>query len=365
MLSIIYLNTASPSLHTLIGDTCMGMLPCYGRYRVLDFILSNCSHAKLSHISIIANHPSWKLTHYISNSSDWHIMPPNGNITFLPALNMHTQNNLIQQLTNCIDYIDFYKPKYVLLLSGNQTYTMDYRRILSFHDKNNADVTMGVINVPWEKAARYTTVCANTHNKVTHLDLSLRFTENNTISMGVYVFNWHVLKKHLTHYTLPAAYPNNCFGDILTYNMLNDEYRIMSYPFSGDWHDITTIQDFWHVHMHTLKQQHFLKTQKIYKYTHTKKLPLCATFIDSRASIKNVIVGDGCSILGDVKDAIIFSGVHIKKDAFVENAIVMPDNHVDKYQYISKCILLNPIHKKTGYTLRIFPVQNDITHHII
>ena len=365
VLSIIYLNNASPALRTLINDNCVGMLPCYGKYHVLDFPLSNFSHAHLYNIGIIANHPSWKLMHYINNSSNWHIDPSKSNITFLPYHDAHTKNNLMQHLIHNIDYIDYHNPKYIFLVSGDQIYTMDYTQILAFHHKNNADVTLGVIDVPWEKASRYTTVHTNTYQKVQCLDTSLRFAENNTISMGIYVFKWHVLKKYLLQHMCSIPYNNTHFGDVITYNMLNNGHDVMSYPFTGYWQDIKTIQDFWNVHMNCLTDRYFMKIYQMNKHVHTKKSLFSSTYIDSNTRIENTLIGDGCRILGDVKNAVIFPNVHIEKNAFIENAIVMSNSNIRKYQYVSKCIVLNPSNnKKTGYTMRIFPVQNNPTNDI-
>jgi glucose-1-phosphate adenylyltransferase len=313
-----------------------------GKYRIIDFSLSNCINSDIDTVGVLTQYQPLELNAHIGIGKPWDMDRIDGGVTILsPYLKAEigewykgTANAVFQN----IHYVDKHSPQYVIILSGDHIYKMDYSKMLDFHKANKADATISVIQVPFEEASRYGIMNTHQNGKIYEFEEKPANPKSNLASMGVYIFTWEVLKDYLIRDDQNQESDHD-FGKNIIPMMLNEGKEMWAYNFVGYWRDVGTIQAFWESNMDLISRvpdfNLFDPAWKIFTPNPVKP----AHYIGPTGSIKKAIVSEGCMIYGKVKNSVIFPGAYISEGAVIEDSIIMTDSFVGKDTYISQSIL--------------------------
>ena len=308
-------------------------IPFGGKYRIIDFPLSNCVNSGIETVGVLTQYQPLELNSYIGSGAPWDLDRLNGGVRILPPYQKKIGTDWYKGTANAIyqniSYIETYDPKYVLILSGDHIYKMDYSKMIKYHEDHDAACTIAVMNVPFEEAPRFGIMNTNDDNSVYEFEEKPEHPKSNKASMGVYVFNWEDLKKYLIEDEANEESSND-FGKNIIPAMLNDNKRLFAYEFDGYWKDVGTIDSLWDANMDILNPNIPLdlddKSWRI--YARNRALP--PHFVAKGAKIQNTLIADGCEIGGDVYDSVIFSGAEVEKGAEVSYSVIMPGAKIKK-----------------------------------
>lgn len=302
-------------------------VPYGGNYRIIDFPLSNCVNSGIYTVGVLTQYQPLVLNDYLGNGQPWDLDRINGGVHVLSPYEAiggaewykGTANAIYQN----INFIEKYDPEYVVILSGDHIYKMDYAKMVDFHKKNNADCTIAVLEVPWEEASRFGILATDENDKIYEFAEKPAEPKSNKASMGVYVFSWDKLKKYLTE---DEADPNssNDFGKNIIPKMLGDGQRMFAFPFKGYWKDVGTIESLWEANLDIINPNVDLdlsdKSWRIYS-----RNPMAPPhYIGKDAVVENSSVSEGCEIDGLVDYSVVSPNVTIEKDAKVKYSVIMP-----------------------------------------
>lgn len=298
-------------------------VPFGGKYRIIDFPLSNCVNSGIEAVGILTQYQPLILNEYIGNGQPWDLDGMHTGVNCLSpyeAVNgadwySGTANAIYQN----ISYIDRYDPDYVLILSGDHIYKMDYNKMLDFHKKNNADCTIAAIDVPKEEASRFGILNTNDDGSIYEFDEKPAVPKSTNASMGIYIFSWQKLRKYLIE---DAQNPDssNDFGKNVLPAMLDAGERMFAYSFEGYWKDVGTIDSLWEANMDLLDPNVSLDLNQI--YSRNPMMP--PHYLSDTSNIQNSLIADGCNVYGDLEFSILFAGVTIGKGATINSSIIMP-----------------------------------------
>lgn len=314
-----------------------------GKYRIIDFTLSNCSNSGIDTVGVLTQYEPHVLNEHIGNGSPWDLDRMNGGVTVLqPHTRKNDEGGWYKGTANAIyqnmQFIDKYSPEHVLILSGDHIYKMDYAKMLKFHIEKDADVTIGVFNVPLKDASSFGIMNTNDDLSIYEFEEKPKNPKSTLASMGIYIFKWEVLKKYLIE---DEKDPNssNDFGKNIIPNLLKDKMKLYAYPFEGYWKDVGTITSFWDAHMDLLKPdnklQLFDKSWRIY----TRQGIYPPLYVSEGSKIVNSLVEKGCEIEGEITNSVIFPGVKIGKNTKVTNSVIMPNTTIEENVIINKAII--------------------------
>ena len=328
-LGILTRNVAKPAV------------PFGGKYRIIDFPLSNCTHSGIDTVGVLTQYQPLELNTYIAGGQPWDLDRSNGGVYVLPPYTSADNGEWYKGTANAIyqnlSFIAQFNPKYVIILSGDHIYKMDYNKMVKQHKKMNADATIAVIEVPWDEASRFGIMNTDAEMNITEFEEKPAKPKSNLASMGVYCFSWEVLRKYLTE---DEQDPNsdNDFGKNIIPKMLNDGLKLTAHRFDGYWKDVGTIQSLWEANMELLDGTGCDlddKSWKIYSKTPIKPPHYAAP----EAKIRNSYITEGCEIYGEVEHSIIFEGVTVESGAKIEDSIIMPGAYIDANAHIYKSII--------------------------
>lgn len=317
-------------------------VPFGGKYRIIDFPLSNCSNSGIDVVGVLTQYQPLELNRYIGAGQPWDLDLTNGGVFVLPPYMTASSGQWYRGTANAIyqnmSFIEQYDPDYVLVLSGDHIYKMDYRRMLTAHMKSNADVTIAVRPVPWAEAPSFGIMNVNEEGMITEFEEKPKNPKSNLASMGVYIFSWPVMKKYLTE---DDANPNskNDFGKNIIPNILNDDLRLMAYSFEDYWKDVGTIASLWEANMDLLAEspQFKLRDSSWPIYARSPQKP--PHFVGPMAVIENSSITEGCEIYGTVKHSVIFAGVTIEEGAVVEDSVIMPNTTIKRGAIVKRSMI--------------------------
>ncbi len=313
-----------------------------GKYRIIDFSLSNCTNSGIDTVGVLTQYQPLKLNSHIGIGKPWDMDRIDGGVTILSPYLKAEMGEWFKGTANAvyqnIHYIDKYSPQYVVILSGDHIYKMNYSKMLDFHKENNADATISVINVPYEEASRYGIMNCNENGKIHEFEEKPKQPKSTLASMGVYIFNWDTLRKYLImDNETPGS--DNDFGKNIIPAMLNDGKSMWAYQFSGYWRDVGTIQAFWESNMDLVSRvpefNLFDPEWKIYTPNPVKS----AHYIGPNARVKKSMIAEGCQVLGTVINSVLFPGAVVEEGAVIEDSIIMSNSVVKKNTSIQKCII--------------------------
>ena len=313
-------------LYTLTEKTAKPAVPFGGKYRIIDFPMSNCVNSGIDTVGVLTQYQPLVLNEYIGNGQPWDLDRTHGGVTVLSPYEAKggkdwyrgTANAIYQNLT----FIDRYSPEYTLILGGDHIYKMDYSKMLAEHKKNGADCTIAVLEVPMEEASRFGILNTDENNRIYEFEEKPKQPKSNKASMGIYIFTTEVLKKYLIE---DEADPNssNDFGKNIIPNMLNDGMKMYSYTFDGYWKDVGTLTSLWEANMDILgKNPTFnLYDRKFRIFYRHNALPPHRVGAD--AKVKNSMLTEGCVIDGTVENSVLSNGVVVERGAIVKDCVIM------------------------------------------
>ena len=330
-------------LHVLTHKTAKPAVPFGGKYRIIDFPLSNCVNSGIDTVGILTQYQPLELNEYIGNGQPWGLNKSHSCAQVLPPYERHdkksgwykgTANAIYQN----IDFIERYNPDYVVILSGDHIYKMDYADMVNYHEKHNASCTIAVRDVPLAEASRFGILNTNPDNSIYEFEEKPAKPKSTNASMGIYVFNWSVLREALI---ADEENPNssNDFGKNIIPGLLNAGHKMMAYPFDGYWKDVGTIDSLWEANMELLGQnpEFQIRGEKSRIYARNNALP--SSYVDPQAKISGSFVAEGCEVYGTVKHSIISIGCTIGAGAVVEDSVVMPGVVIEAGAIVRHAIL--------------------------
>ncbi len=331
-------------LHVLTRKTAKPAVPFGGKYRIIDFPLSNCVNSGIDTVGILTQYQPLELNEYIGNGQPWGLNKTHSCAQVLPPYERHdkksgwykgTANAIYQN----IDFVDRFNPDYVVILSGDHIYKMDYAAMVEYHEKNNASCTIAVRNVPLEEASRFGILNTNPDNSIYEFEEKPKQPKSTNASMGIYCFNWQVLRDALiADEDDPKS--SNDFGKNIIPNLLNAGHKMMAYNFDGYWKDVGTIDSLWEANMEILgKEPEFQLRGDKRSTIYARNSALPSSYIDEDAKIRNAFVAEGCEVYGTVKHSVISVGCTIGEDALVEDAVVMPGVVIEAGAIVRNAIL--------------------------
>ena len=318
-----------------------------GKYRIIDFTLSNCSNSGIDKVGILTQYQPLVLNTYIGNGEPWDLDRNNGGAVVLPpyseASGFRWYKGTASAVYENMNYIEHHDPEYVLILSGDHIYKMNYTKMLNFHMEKGADVSIAVIEVPWEEASRFGIMNTDEALNIVEFDEKPEQPKNNLASMGIYIFKTDVLKEFLEmdHRNTESS---NDFGKDVIPLLLEENKKLVAYPFSGYWKDVGTIGSLWEANMDLLKpiDEQALENLDLHEKTwkiYSKSSNYPAQYIDATAKIEHSLVNEGCVVKGNVKHSILFQGVHIGEGDEITDSVIMNDAIIGKNVKIHRAIV--------------------------
>lgn len=313
-----------------------------GKYRIIDFSLSNCVNSDIDTVGVLTQYKPFVLNSYIGLGAAWDLDQSLGGVHVLPPYVTENGGQWYKGTANAIyqniDFIDHYNPQYVLVISGDHIYQMNYAKMLDFHKEKGADVTISVMTVPPEEASRFGIMSTNQEMEVEEFAEKPEKPKSNLASMGIYIFNWALLKGALIRDEATEESEND-FGKNVIPMLLEDGKRLFAYQFEGYWKDVGTIESYYEASMELLADQPaldlFASDERV--YSNTNVLP--PQYIGPKAKVKNCLISNGSTILGEVTNCVIAPGVFVGENAKIENSILLPDVKIFNDAWVRKTIV--------------------------
>ena len=331
-------------LYVLTRKTAKPAVPFGGKYRIIDFPLSNCVNSGIDTVGILTQYQPLELNEYIGNGQPWGLNKTHSCAQVLPPYERNDKKSgwyegTANAIYKNIDFVDRFDPDYVVVLSGDHIYKMDYNAMVEYHVANNAACTIAVRNVPLEEASRFGILNTNPDNSIYEFEEKPAKPKSTNASMGIYCFNWKVLREALI---ADEADPNSSkdFGKNIIPNLLNDGHKMMAYQFDGYWKDVGTIASLWEANMDLLgKNPEFQlrggKRETIYARNDAHP----AAYIDDDAKIVDSLVAEGSSVYGTVEHSVVSVGCFIGEGALIEDSVIMPDVVIEANAIVRHAIL--------------------------
>ena len=315
-----------------------------GKYRIIDFPLSNCINSGIDTVGVLTQYQPLRLNSHIGIGIPWDLDRNVGGVTVLPPYEKSTSSEWYTGTANAIyqnlDYMEQFNPEYVLILSGDHIYKMDYKIMLDYHKANNADVTIASMPVPIEEASRFGIVVTDGDNKITEFEEKPANPKSNLASMGIYIFSWKVLKDAL----IKLKDQQECdFGKHIIPYCFNSNKRIFAYEYNGYWKDVGTLSSYWEANMELID---IIPVFNLYEefwkiYTSNDSIP--PQYVAQDAYIEKSIIGDGTEIYGKVFNSVIGSGVTIEEGAEIHDSIIMNNTKIGKNTIVNKSIIAEDV----------------------
>ena len=315
-----------------------------GKYRIIDFPLSNCINSGIDTVGVLTQYQPLRLNSHIGIGIPWDLDRNVGGVTVLPPYEKSTSSEWYTGTANAIyqnlEYMEQYNPEYVLILSGDHIYKMDYKIMLDYHKANNADITIAAMPVPIEEASRFGIVVTDSDNRITEFEEKPANPKSNLASMGIYIFSWKVLKDAL----IKLKDQNGCdFGKHVIPYCFENNKRIFAYEYNGYWKDVGTLSSYWEANMELVD---IIPVFNLYEefwkiYTKTDAIP--PQYVSSDGFIEKSIIGDGAEIYGKIFNSVIGSGVVIEEGAEARDSIIMQDTVIGKNSKVYKSIIAEEV----------------------
>ena len=315
-----------------------------GKYRIIDFPLSNCINSGIDTVGVLTQYQPLRLNTHIGIGIPWDLDRNVGGVTVLPPYEQvgktewytGTANAIFQNLS----YMESFNPDYVLILSGDHIYKMDYEVMLDFHRSHNADVSIAVMPVPQEEASRFGIVVADSDGKIREFQEKPEHPKSNLASMGIYIFNWPVLRDAL----VALREQESCdFGKHVIPYLWDRGKNLVAYEFNGYWKDVGTLGSYWQANMELIDIVPEFNLYEEYWNVYTRSDVQPPNYISDKASVERCIIGEGSEIHGTVKNSVIGSHVWIEDGAVVENSIIMNNSHIGKNTRVDRAIIAEDV----------------------
>jgi glucose-1-phosphate adenylyltransferase len=329
-------------LGVLTSQVAKPAVPFGGKYRIIDFTLSNTVNSHIDTIGVLTQYQPFELNTYIGNGQPWDLDRLNGGVFVLPPFMRAKSGEWYKGTANAIyqniAFIDRYNPEYVLVLSGDHIYKMDYSLMLDSHKKNKADCTIAVIDVPLSQASRFGIMSADEKGRVTEFEEKPKKPKGTKASMGIYIFTWEKLKAYLIADEDDKSSQND-FGKNIITNMLKNGEKLYAYSFKGYWKDVGTISSLWEANMDLLDKNSGINLNDTGWKIYARNSAEPPHYLGLNAKIENSLVSEGCEIDGTLRNSILSHSCTVGKGAIVENSIVMPGAAIDENAVVRYAII--------------------------
>lgn len=296
-----------------------------GKYRIIDFPLTNCAQSGIDTVGILTQYKPLELNTYIGNGQAWDLDVDDGGVYILPPYMREKEGEWYKGTANAIyqnmEFIDKFNPKNVLILSGDHIYKMNYGKMLKYHNKNNADVTIAMIPVDMKEASRFGILSCDEKGQITSFEEKPEHPKSNTASMGIYIFKWDVLRRELIADEQNKKSAND-FGKNIIPNMLQSGCRLFGYEFRGYWKDVGTVESLWQSNMDLLEENTLNLADESWPIL-SKSALMSPHFIAGHAKVRNSLITEGCYVDGSIEHSIIFDGVSVGKGAVVKDSVIL------------------------------------------
>jgi glucose-1-phosphate adenylyltransferase len=344
MVAMILAGGQGARLRELTKDICKPAIPFAGKYRIIDFALSNCMHSGVDTVGVLTQYKPMSLHTHIGVGVPWDLDRIFGGVYMLSPYQTEKGANWYEGTANAIfeniEFIDYYSPEYLLILSGDHIYKMDYAKMLDFHKENKADATIAVIEVPEADVSRFGIMSTNEDGTIYEFTEKPKESESRLASMGVYIFSWSKLRKMLMDDSEDIKSDHD-FGKNIIPKMLGQRDKLVAFPFSGYWKDVGTIDSYWEANLDLIKDYSTLNLYEDKWRIFSKSTVNPPQYVGSEARIMNSIVSDGCVILGDVHNSVLFPNVTVGKNSKVMNSVVMANTTIEENVIIDKAVIGN------------------------
>ena len=328
-------------LKVLTENTAKPAVPFGGKYRIIDFPLSNCVNSGITTVGILTQYQPLELNEYIGNGQPWGLNRSHGGVQVLPPYARSKKSEWYKGTANAIcqniPFIDRYRPENVLILSGDHIYKMDYNAMLRYHEQVGADCTIAVRDVPLAEASRFGIMNTNADGSIYEFEEKPAHPKSTNASMGIYIFRWEVLREFLLEDDENPESQND-FGKNIIPMLLNSGHKLYAYAFNGYWKDVGTISSLWEANMELLGPEPAFDLHEGGRiYARNYAMP--SSFISRDAVTEDSLIAEGCEIFGIVRHSVISSGCTIEAGALVEDSVIMPNVHIKSDAIIRNAII--------------------------
>ena len=317
-------------------------VPFGGKYRIIDFPLSNCSNSGVDVVGVLTQYRPLELNAYIASGAPWDLDLVNGGVFVLPPYQTGKTGEWYKGTANAIyqnlSFIDQYDPDYVLILSGDHIYKMDYAAMVAHHESHNADATIAVRQVPWEETSRFGIMNTDENDNITEFEEKPAHAKSNNASMGVYVFTWEKLRKYLTEDEQNPDSQND-FGKNIIPAMLAEGQKLVAYSFNDYWKDVGTIESLWEANMDLLEDHPEIDLHDKKFRIYARNLGMIPQYVAENAQVDNCLITEGCDVYGRAIHSILSSGVVVEEGAQVIDSVIMPGAKIQKGAVVRRAIV--------------------------
>ncbi len=329
-LGILTKNVAKPAV------------PYGGKYRIIDFPLSNCTNSGIDTVGVLTQYQPLELNAYIGSGAPWDLDISNGGVFVLPPYQKGKSGEWYRGTANAIyqnmAFIEQYHPDYVLILSGDHIYKMDYNAMLDYHISHGADATIAVREVPWEEASRFGIMNTDPDGTIVEFEEKPQSPKSNKASMGVYIFTWEKLRHYLTEDEADKNSSND-FGKNIIPNMLRDKQVLVAYDFNGYWKDVGTIESLWEANMDLIDNPMPMNMHDKKWRIYSKNPGMPPHYISEGAVVTDTLITEGCEVYGKVNHSVLFAGVVVEEGADIEYSVIMPGSIIKRGAIVRRSIV--------------------------
>lgn len=353
MLAMILAGGRGSRLHDLTNKVAKPAVSYGGKYRIIDFPLSNCANSGIDVVGVLTQYESVELNSYVAAGGRWGLDSKDSGVYVLPPrekadTGLDVYRGTADAISQNIDFIDQYDPEYLLVLSGDHIYKMNYDKMLAFHKERQADATIAVIEVPLKEASRFGIMNTDGEtDRITEFVEKPPVPESNLASMGIYIFNRKLLRKLLLA-DMKNPDSNHDFGKDIIPTLLGDEKRLFAYRFKGYWKDVGTIDSLWEANMDLLSPDNELDLSDLTWKIYTEDVTALPQYIGTEARIQNAYITQGCVIEGEVTNSVIFTGAKVRPGAKVIDSVLMPGAIVEDGAAVIRALVANGVNIGKG-----------------
>ena len=347
MLAMILAGGRGTRLHDLTKKVAKPAVSYGGKYRIIDFPLSNCANSGIGIVGVLTQYESVLLNSYAAAGRRWGLDAKDSGVYILPPrekadTGLDVYRGTADAISQNIDFIDSYSPEYLLILSGDHIYKMNYDKMLEYHKANHADATIAVIEVPMKEASRFGIMNTNETGRIVEFEEKPEKPKSNLASMGIYIFNWKLLRKMLLA-DMKNPESSHDFGKDIIPTMLADEKTLFAYKFKGYWKDVGTIDSLWEANMDLLSKNNALDLNDSSWKIYTEDVTALPQFVGADADIDRAFITQGCVINGTVKNSVLFTGVKVATGAKVIDSVLMPGVEVAEGAVVTRALVADKV----------------------
>ena len=348
MLAMILAGGRGSRLHDLTNKVAKPAVSYGGKYKIIDFPLSNCANSGIDVVGVLTQYESVLLNSYVAGGGSWGLDARDSGVFVLPPrekadANLDVYRGTADAISQNIDFVDNYDPEYMLILSGDHIYKINYAKMLQAHKENGADATIAVIEVPMKEASRFGIMNTDPETgRIVEFEEKPAEPKSNLASMGIYIFNWKLLRKMLVA-DMKNEESNHDFGKDIIPALLNDGKKLFAYKFKGYWKDVGTIDSLWEANMDLLDKKNGLDLDDRTWTIYTEDVPTLPQYISSEADVKRAFITQGCIVEGEVRNSVLFTGAKVGPGAKVIDSVLMPGAVVEEGAVVTRALVADQV----------------------